>query len=136
MKYFIATNFDEGIEGIYQCEREIKKNDYVVIPDYDDKPITAKVIKLLSRYEALTSINKPIEIIDIVRMAEYKAKREKELDNHILLERMQSKINEIKLLNNLEKFAGQDAEMMELLKEFKNEPKTSVNDNDNDEYDD
>ena len=69
-------------------------------------------------------------------MAKYKAKREKELDNHILLERMQSKINEIKLLNNLEKFAGQDAEMMELLKEFKNEPKPSVNDNDNDEYDD
>lgn len=127
MNYFIVREINEGYERLYESDRKVAKGDYVVIANYDDVPVTAEVLELVSKYQALTSSRKPEPIIDSVNIKEWKANREKQLDNAILLDKMQEKVQEIKTLEVLEKYAGKDPAMLELLNQYKGQ--SSIDDN-------
>ncbi|MDE8290202.1 hypothetical protein P1O00_07560 [Erysipelothrix rhusiopathiae] len=129
MNYFIAKEIETGYEGLYEYSGKINKKDYVVIPNCSDEPVTAIVVKTVSRYNALTSNETPQAIIDTIDVKGWQLRREKELDNVILLEKMQGKISQIKLLEQLEKYASRDTEMAEFLNEFKKETTEPINDN-------
>ena len=53
-------------------------------------------------------------------------KLKKEIENKVLFDKMQNKINEIKILEQLEKFAVKDKDMAELLAQYKNHNDTDV----------
>lgn len=119
MIYFYARELEGGYNELYESNTKVKEGDFVVIPNYEDKPVTAEVLKLVSRYQALSSREQPQEIISVVDMKTWNAKREKELENNILLGKMEDKIKEITMLEKLEKFAGKDQEMLTMLQQFK-----------------
>lgn len=119
MFYFIARELEGGYNELYESNTKVKEGDFVVIPNYEDKPVTAEVVKLVSKFKALSSRELPQEIISVVDMKTWNTKREKELENNILLGKMEDKIKEISMLEKLEKFAGKDPEMLAMLQQFK-----------------
>ncbi|QIK57026.1 hypothetical protein G7059_03750 [Erysipelothrix sp. HDW6A] len=121
MQYFYVKEIENDYEHLfeYKGNEKIKVDDVVVIPNFQDLPVTAFVTKIVGKYQAHTSKYEREEIIDIVNIKEWNAKRLKEIDNKVMLEKMQSKISEIKMLEQLEKYAGKDPEMLELLNEYK-----------------
>ena len=115
MKYFIARNVENGEQSLYQSDNaRIEKDCYVVVSDYDDVPVTAKVVEIISRHKALTSNFKPIDIIGYVDMSSWLANREKELDSIILIDKMEQEIKRVQLMDKLEKYAGKDPAILEL----------------------
>lgn len=114
MNYFVAENLSNGCKELYFAKNRVEKGGFVVIADYNDQPVTAKVVELVSRLKALKMNREPEEIICIVDMKSYNEKREKELDNIILVEKMEKEIKRIQLMEKLEKYAGKDPKMLEL----------------------
>lgn len=114
MNYFVAKDLVNGVEDLFYTNRPIVKGDYVVIPNYNDEPITAVVTNIVSRFKALKMNREPEEIIAVVDMKSFNAKREKELDNVILVDKMEKEIKRIQLMEKLEKYAGKDPKMLEL----------------------
>ncbi len=53
MNYFVAKDLVNGVEDLFYTNRPIVKGDYVVIPNYNDEPITAMVTNIVSRFKAL-----------------------------------------------------------------------------------
>lgn len=122
MNYFYVSEIETQETHLCESTIALKKGDYVVVANYGDEPVTAVVEKIVSRYKALTS-NECVEvIIDVVNVKAWQAQREKALENRVLLDKMQSKISEIKMVEQLEKYAGRDPEMLELLNEYKGNP--------------
>lgn len=68
MNYFVAVEVENGYENVYECNTKIEKGDFVVVANYEDLPVTAKVVKLLSRRQVLTSKTTPMEIISGIDM--------------------------------------------------------------------
>lgn len=114
MNYFVAKDLNNAVESLYFTNRPINKGDYVVIPNYNDEPVTAKVTDLVSRLKALKMNREPEEIISVIDLKSFNAKREKELDDIILLDKMEKEIKRIQLMEKLEKYAGKDPKMLEL----------------------
>lgn len=121
MNYFYAESLETETVHLYQLEGKIEVGDYVVVGNYDNVPVTAKVTELVSKYDALSNNRYVSDIIQVVDLKAWQSKREKEIENKILLTKMQDKVSEIKMLETLEKYAGKDSEMLELLKAFKGE---------------
>lgn len=121
MQYFYVSEIESGYERLFEYKGTNKLNvdDVVVIPNFQDLPVTAVITKVVGRYQALTAKSEYEEIIDIVNIKEWNKKRLKEIDNKVMLTKMQEKIGEIKMLEQLEKYAGKDPEMLELLNEYK-----------------
>lgn len=120
--YFLAVevNEDYGREPkVYASTSKVKKDDYVVIPNYDDEPVTAKVITLISELEAITKYRYISETIDIVDMKAYTDKRTAQYKKQVLDDKMQDLITQQKNLDMLETYAGKNPEMDRLLEEFK-----------------
>lgn len=128
MFYYQVKEINNQVEVLCSSNLKLQKNDVVVIPDYNNEPATARVQKEVPPYKALVSPIEAVEIIDKVQIKEWEAKLKKEVENKVLFEKMQNKINEIKVLEQLEKFAGKDAEMSELLKEYKSHNNIDVED--------
>lgn len=127
MFYCNAYDLDGEIGGLYETETEIKKGDFIVVPNHRDIPVICRVEELLSKYQALSAMYSPTEVICVVNMDDYKAKREKELENRILVDKMKEKMSEVQLLEKFEKYAGKDSHMQELLNQFKGIDTTSQN---------
>lgn len=121
MNYIIAKEVETGVERIYQTELPVEKKAYVIVENYDGDPVTAEIVKVLKRYDALTAQSEIHAVIAHIDVKAWIAKRNKEMDNQILFGKMQSKIENIKLRKQLEKFAGEDSEMRELLEEYDKE---------------
>lgn len=119
MNYYITEELHSGYTSLCQGEQKVMVNDFVVVVDFNDKPVTAKVVKLLNRYDALTSSEKPADIICNVDMKAYNDKRTKELDDKILVDNMQAQISEIQMLEKLEKYAGKSPKIQEMLNAYK-----------------
>lgn len=122
-KYYflvIEVNEDYGRETkVCSSTVKVKKDDYVVIPNYDDEPTTAKVATLISELEAITKYRYITEIIDVVDMKTYTDKRTAQYKKQVLDDKMQDLITQQKNLDLLEKYAGKNPEMARLLEEFK-----------------
>ncbi|MDE8245114.1 hypothetical protein PT160_07705 [Erysipelothrix rhusiopathiae] len=125
MLYYQVKEIHNQIEVLCSTKIELEKNDVVVIPDYSNEPVTARVQRTVPPYKALVSPIEPIEIIDKVEVKSWESALKKRTENKIIFEKMQSKINEIKTIEQLEKFAGKDDEMAELLRQYRNENKKS-----------
>ena len=120
--YFLAIEVNEDYDKeakVYSSATKVKKDDYVVIPNYDNEPITAKVITLISELEAITKYRYIVEIIDIVDMKVYLDKQTSIYKKQVLDDKMQELITQQKNLDMLEKYAGKNPEMARLLEEFK-----------------
>lgn len=78
-------------------------------------------------YQVLVSPIQPIEIIDKVNIKFWEQKTKKEIENKIIFDKMQAKISEIKMLEQLEKFALKDNEMAELLEQYRSENGEIIN---------
>lgn len=125
MRYFIVE-FENGSRDLFYANRTVEKGDFVVVPNYNDDPVTAKVVELISRVKALKMNSEPEPIICWVDMKEFNAKREKELDDLILIEKMEKEIKRIQLIEKLEKYAGKDPKMNELYNALKGQ--TAIDD--------
>lgn len=125
MLYYQVKEIHNQIEVLCCTKIELEKNDVVVIPDYNNEPVTARVQRTVPPYKALVSPIEPIEIIDKVEVKSWESALKKRIENKIIFEKMQSKINEIKTIEQLEKFAGKDDEMAELLRQYRSENKKS-----------
>lgn len=125
MNYFVAVEVENGYENVYECNTKIEKGVFVVVANYEDLPVTAKVVKLLSRRQVLTSKTTPMEIISVIDMKSWNAKIERELERAVLFDKMENKIKEISMIEKLEKFAGKNPDMMSLYQEFMGQ--TSMN---------
>lgn len=128
MNYFYAQEINESFERLYQSEHKIAKNDYVVVEGYNEAPVTAQVTEILSKHQALTRNRQPEPIIDVIDFKAWQDQRNKDLERSILLGKMEDKSKEIALLEKMEKFAGRDPEMAELLKAFKGEEQPPIDD--------
>lgn len=115
MTFFIVELVSSGERGLYQANRKIVKGDFVVVANYDDEPVTAKVVEMVSRLKAIKMNREPEEIISYIDMKSFNAKREKELDDIILIDKMETEIKRIQMMEKLEKYAGKDPKMLELL---------------------
>ncbi|MDQ0362530.1 hypothetical protein [Breznakia pachnodae] len=137
-KYYflaIAVNEEYGSEPrIYSSTKKIKKNDYVVIPNYDEEPITAQVTSLISEIDAITKYRYITDVIDVVDMKAYTDKRTAQYKKQVLNDKMQELITQQKNLDTLEKYAGKNPEMARLLEELKalDEPTAEPQDEDPD----
>ncbi|MDQ0361556.1 hypothetical protein [Breznakia pachnodae] len=120
MKYFYAV-CEEGTQKLYSSKVEVEKNDVVVIPPYydeEDLPLCARVVTVISSMKALTSVETPIEIIQKVDMDEYIEKVTKEKEDIILFNKMDSKMAELKKIEQLKKYASLDPEMKKMFDEY------------------
>lgn len=120
MKYFMVKEieYEESGERLFQYEGDIKKDDVVVIPNYEDNPVTATVVRLVDSFMALTSHTRVQSIIAKVDMKAYKEKRDNEIKRALVLNKMQDKMSEVQLVEKLKKYAEKDDEMRELFKEY------------------
>lgn len=117
--YVVAREIETDQERLYITDKVLKKDDIIVVPNYEDLPVTAIVIEKISHYQAIRSKQEPETIIDTVNVIGWLAEREKLVDREVLLDKMQKQISEIKMLETLEKYAGKDPSMLELLNEYK-----------------
>lgn len=121
MKYFMVKEieYEESGERLFKYDDDIEINDIVVIPNYEGKPVTAKVTKMVDSFVALTSFNKIQSIIDYVDMKFYNEKQENEMKKSMILNKMQNIISDIQLMEKFKKYADKDEEMQELLEQYK-----------------
>lgn len=118
MNYFIVENYDCGLEQLFKSEKRIAKGDYVVVPNYNDEPMVGKVTTMVSRLKALKMNTEPESIITLIDMRAFNAGREKELNDVILVSKMEKQIKYIQNMEKLEKYAGKDPKMLELFNEL------------------
>ncbi len=134
MTFFIVELLSSGERGLYQANRKIVKGDFVVVANYDDEPVTAKVVEMVSRLKAIKMNREPEEIISYIDMKSFNAKREKELDDIILIDKMEAEIKRIQMTEKLEKYASKDPKMLELLNILNGKTSTDENNETETEY--
>lgn len=134
MTFFIVELVSSGERGLYQANRKIVKGDFVVVANYDDEPVTAKVVEMVSRLKAIKMNRDPEEIISYIDMKSFNAKREKELDDIILIDKMEAEIKRIQMTEKLEKYASKDPKMLELLNILNGKTSTDENNETETEY--
>ncbi len=118
MNYFYATDLEENFNRLYQTEKPVVKDDYIVVEDFNGTPIIAQIDEMVSYTHALTQQREPQDIIDTVDFGAWKLKRRKEVEKTVLMRKMQDKVSEITLIEKLQKHAGKDTEMADMLKEY------------------
>lgn len=127
MLYYQVKEIKNEISVLCSSKIELYPNDVVVIPDYNNDPITGRIEKVVPPYQVLVSPIQPIEIIDKVNIKSWEQKTKKAIENKIIFDKMQAKISEIKTLEQLEKFALKDSEMAELLEQYRSENSEILN---------
>lgn len=138
MNYFRVREFDEDYQRpiqdccIYKSNNEVKKGDIVIIENpCGQNPITAEVVLTnVSIQKALTVRYEIEEVIAVVDMTEYNAKREMKIQKTVLAEKLKDKMDQVKLVESFRKFSEKDDEMRELFKQFQelNNPNESGSD--------
>lgn len=68
MLYYQVKEIKNEISVLCSSKIELYPNDVVVIPDYNNDPITGRVEKVVPPYQVLVSPIQPIEIIDKVNI--------------------------------------------------------------------
>lgn len=108
---------EEGYLFLCSSEQKLKKDDCVVV-ELDSEVSLAYITKSIDELKALTSGNEVNTIIQFVDLSVYKQQREGRLQKAILIERLEGKLREVKLIETFKKYADKDSEMQALMEMF------------------
>lgn len=97
---------------------KLMPKDFVVI-EFNEQLIVAKVKKSVDKLEALTSRCTPREIIQKVEITEYQKRKNNELQRTLLIQQMNDKMSEVKMMEQLKKYSDKPG-MAELYEAFTN----------------
>ena len=121
MKYYFAetcsTYDDDTCSCVCAFEGELKKDDIVVI-DYNDHFITARIKEPCAELKILTGRYDYHNALTKVEIAEYLRGKEAEVNRAMLLREMEDLSKEVKMVEQMKKCAAHDSRMQELLNRF------------------
>lgn len=119
MKYYRLETVESQESYLKSSERELKENDVVVVIDYDCMPVTARALKEIDKYTALVSGEEIEPIFAYLDMTEINRLKEGKIRRNQIERIMKEKIEEVKMLETLEKYAGKNEEFGALLIAYK-----------------
>lgn len=114
--YYEATSHDflDGSEKLL-CSSliSLEKKDIVVL-ELRERFVTARIQNSVEELSALLSDEKPIEIIQKIEIRDYLQKKENKTKRLLLINEMEEKCKEVKLMETLKKYSERDEEMKSL----------------------
>lgn len=122
MFYFRLKEYDcdYASSRVFSSDVPLEKESVVVIPDSYGTPTTATVEEKVEEYIALASDYEVEPIICVVDMKAYKKRMNAKNKRAMVLKKMQDKMQEVKLVESLKKYAEKDDVMRTLFKEYEN----------------
>lgn len=122
MFYFRLKEYDcdYASSRVFSSDVTLEKESVVVIPDSFGTPTTATVEEKVEEYIALASDYEVEPIICVVDMKAYKKRMNAKNKRAMVLKKMQDKMQEVKLVESLKKYAEKDDVMRTLFKEYEN----------------
>lgn len=122
MFYFRLKEYDcdYASSRVFSSDVTLEKESVVVIPDSYGTPTTATVEEKVEEYIALASDYEVEPIICVVDMKAYKKRMNAKNKRAMVLKKMQDKMQEVKLVESLKKYAEKDDVMRTLFKEYEN----------------
>ena len=118
MKYYELETIESEVIVLQSHPTELKKGTVVVV-GLDCEVVTAKVINEIDDYTALVTGNEIQEIIQVIDLENFHKKLKGKSQKAQIARIMKNKIEEIKMIETLEKYAGKDSEFSVLLETYK-----------------
>lgn len=112
--YRFMLNYDEDETEVYSTDLEMKKGDVAVLPGGDDSFCIGVVMGPVSEFFALTACQPVEEIVCAVNMVEFRARRDAEIKRMQIQQIMNRKMDEIKTMDTLKKYADKDSDFKRL----------------------
>ena len=123
MKFYYACIYkhlyeeDEDIMLTCSYSQELKKEDIVVI-EYCNKFIAVSIKNQLDELTVIAKRHDVREVLAKVETSEYSKKKENTIKRQQLLNQMEEKSKEVKLIENMKKCASNDPDMAKMLELF------------------
>ena len=111
--YFFAKVLSNDSERIFTSDFDVSENDFITIDDGYLEPETAVVIKIVDKIQALASKQPIYEAIDLINFRPYLEKKAAESQRETLIKNMKEEIENVKLLETLDKYSGRSPKMQE-----------------------
>ena len=119
MKYYELMCIESEEKILQSSVQELKNGAVVVVGHSYGDVVTAKVIKEIDEYTALVSGDEIPKIIQVVDLKEFYSQRKAKAQKSQIERIMKGKIEEIKMIEQMEKFAGKDSDFGILLETYK-----------------
>ena len=113
--YFYAVIIDTDKELLFAhtTTTEIKVDDYVVVDNGYLEPTCAKVTKIADKVKAIASKQPIHDVIDTINIKPYLDKKVSEAERDNVIKGMKDEIENVKLMETLEKYSGKSPLMRE-----------------------
>ncbi|MFV0479855.1 MAG: hypothetical protein ACK5LZ_04730 [Anaerorhabdus sp.] len=119
MKYYNVETIESEEVYLVSHTIELEKNSIVIISNYMGEVVSAKVLEPVCEYTALVSGKEVDKILHVMNLTEWHARKQAKMQKAQLERIMKDKIDVIKNLELLEKYAGKDSDFATLLNEYK-----------------
>ncbi|MEG0359269.1 MAG: hypothetical protein RR598_08395 [Anaerorhabdus sp.] len=122
MKYYFEavskSYYDEEEVIICFTHEECKKKDLVVL-EMNGNFIIASLQKTLEELDVLVANVRPKEIIQKVEVADYLTRKKNQTRRLLLVQEMEEKCKEVKMMETLKKYSDRDEDMKAMYESFK-----------------
>ncbi len=119
MKFYKVETIESKERYLVSNAIELKKGDIVVIANDNGEIVTAQVNDEVDEYTALIKGNEVEKILHVMDLKNWHERRNAKVKKSQLERIMKDKIELIKNMELLEKYAGKDSTFATLLAEFK-----------------
>ncbi len=124
MKFYYVANYsdlygDDERNFICEHDHELSKGDVVVI-ELSGKFVTLVIEEKFDELEVLVQRLSTKKIVAVVDTKSYLHEKEKQIKKQALLQELEAKSKEVKMLESLRKIAGNDEQMREMLSKYEN----------------
>ena len=116
--YNVALNYDEYDLAVYSTTKSLKKGDLVIVDDYNNRLVIGEIDSEISELKAITEHTEIAEIYSIIDTKAWQDNLKKRIERVQIERIMDRKMNELKALDTLKKFADKDGEFKVLFERY------------------
>jgi len=111
--YFFAKVLSNDYEKLFTCDFEVNEGDFVAVDNGYLEPESAVVVKIMDKVKALASKQPIYEAIDFINFKPYLDRKAAEAERENIIKNMKEEIENVKLIETLDKYSGKSPKMQE-----------------------